>query len=67
MAADDDAQVPKLDRELEILTRTIQELALLVGMRFVVNVNKVKAFKAGTRSDQTKSDTDSASHRIAAG
>jgi hypothetical protein len=41
-----EAQGKKLDtgKELNALAETISELAALVGMRFVVNDNKIKEF-----------------------
>jgi hypothetical protein len=36
----------RIPRDVTELAKTIQELALLVGMRFVVNNQKVKVFNA---------------------
>jgi hypothetical protein len=54
MAADSNAKIPQLNRDVKELAQTIQELALLVGMRFVVNDKKVKAFNAGAGANQAE-------------
>jgi len=46
MAGNGNAKVPQLNRDVTGLAQTIQQLALLVGMRFVVDDQKVKAFNA---------------------
>jgi hypothetical protein len=46
MAGNDNLKVPQLNRDVTGLAQTIQDLALLVGMRFVVDNQKVKAFNA---------------------
>lgn len=46
MAGNDNLKVPQLNHDVAGLAQTIQELVLLVGMRFVVDNQKVKAFNA---------------------
>lgn len=54
MAGNDNAKVvPQLNRDVTEFAQTIQELPLLVGMRFVVDNQKVKAFHAS--ADQSES------------
>jgi hypothetical protein len=63
MAGNSNANVPQLNHDVTGLTRTIQELALLVGMRFVVDDQKIKALSAGCNQaqlDQSRSITRSA-------
>jgi hypothetical protein len=46
MANEGNAKLPQLSRDVTELSRAIEQLALLVRMRFVLDSKKVKAFNA---------------------
>jgi hypothetical protein len=66
MATDSNARVPQLNRDVTELAQTIQGLALLVGMRFVINDKKIKAFNASASAGQAERTRSEPTSRIAA-